>query len=83
MMRAAALIVGTLLSTLVAAARGKNFRSSWESLQQITGDRFADTGTNGHGSCRMRPLEATDSPFLNANSTSKHPFLYISDQGRR
>jgi hypothetical protein len=76
-MRAAALIVCMLLSTLVAAARGKDFRSSWESLQQITGNRFGDAGTDGHSNYRMGPLEATNSPFLNANSTSKHPFLYI------
>lgn len=76
-MRAAAFTVCTLLSTLVAAAGGTDFRSSWESLQQITGNRFAGAGPDGAGSFRMPPPDPTSSPFLNANSTSKYPSLTL------
>lgn len=82
-MRAAAFTVCTLLSTLVAAAGGMDFRSSWESLQQISGNRFAGTGTNGPGSFRMPPPDPTESPFLNANSTSKYPSLPFLVQAHR
>ncbi|KAK1835437.1 carboxypeptidase [Podospora conica] len=68
-MRAAALAVSTLLSTIVAAAGGKGFPGgSWDTIQRITGSRFVDASE--HGNYYHAPArDATDSPFLNANST--------------